>query len=292
MTRDKSFLLMAAAGTAAALMAGIGCGGKETTASKGAAAYDEAQRRGTPVGGGEGPTHGGHAAGREASPAAGPAREGMSSSSGHEEPGKTPGDVAATNAMPGRGVKAQPGAHGAAAHERQETGPRPPDHASMAGMRHPAPAATAGRSGGRPAEAHHAGTPAPSAPSAPSAHAAHQGGAAQAVPMAPSIPEPPAAVAQPGQPAATLRPDDLDAPPATAVREAARAAEMAAGGHAMSHGTYRQVDAGRDEVVPDSPVGEERVSIVAPSPTPDPHAMHAAPPSPRPKPSPETKEQR
>ena len=58
----------------------------------------------------------------------------------------------------------------------------------------------------------------------------------------------------PGQPAATLRPDALDAPAATSVADAQRSAEMAEemsgggghgghGGHGV--GTYRQVDAGR-----------------------------------------------
>jgi Heavy metal binding domain len=61
---------------------------------------------------------------------------------------------------------------------------------------------------------------------------------------------------QPGQPAATLRPDALDAPAATSVTDAQRSAEMAAemtgggheghGGHGgHGTGTYTHVDAGR-----------------------------------------------
>jgi len=52
----------------------------------------------------------------------------------------------------------------------------------------------------------------------------------------------------PGQPAATLRPDALDAPAATSVADARRAAEMSEGMKGMGGhggGTYRQVDAGR-----------------------------------------------
>ena len=52
------------------------------------------------------------------------------------------------------------------------------------------------------------------------------------------------------RPAETLRPDALDAPAATSLAEAERAAALAkemAGHHGMSHGTpYRQQDAGRE----------------------------------------------
>src|SRR5688572_11563843 len=98
-------------------------------------------------------------------------------------------------------------------------------------------------------------------------------------------------------PTATLRPDALDAPAATSVRDAQRAAELAASGHAMAHGTYRQVDAGRDDVRPASPVGDgRRGSAPAEAATPDPHAGHADPHAghqmPAPKPSASPKENR
>ena len=85
-------------------------------------------------------------------------------------------------------------------------------------------------------------------------------------------------------PAETLRPDALDAPAETSVREAQRAAELAASGHVMAHGTYRHVDAGRD----DAPA----------APAADPHAGHGDPhaghhmPAPAPSPSPSPKEDR
>jgi hypothetical protein len=132
---------------------------------------------------------------------------------------------------------------------------------------------------------------------------------------APSAPERPVAVATPEELVATLRPDSLDAPEATAINEAARSAElarqMAGGGHGMSHGTYRQIDAGRDEVAP-TPSGHEGHQMApaaqppatadphdahaapaprapaqaAPAPAPDPHEGHVRPAAPRPSPTP------
>lgn len=108
-------------------------------------------------------------------------------------------------------------------------------------------------------------------------------------------------------PPETLREDVLDAPAATSVQDAARAREAASSGHAMDHGTYRQVDAGRDDVAATSPVGAARResapdtpaghgghgaadphaghAMPAASPTPDPHAGHDMPaPTPTPDP--------
>ncbi len=82
----------------------------------------------------------------------------------------------------------------------------------------------------------------------------------------------------PPDPAATLRGDALDAAAATSAEDARRAAAAAASGHAMAHGTYRQVDAGRDDVPVTSPVGEKRRgSAPADAPGADPHAGHAMP---------------
>ena len=120
-----------------------------------------------------------------------------------------------------------------------------------------------------------------------------------------------AATASPEPLAATLRPDPLDMPEPTALREAARAAEiaqqMAGGGHGMSHGTYRQIDAGREDIAP-APSGHEGHQMTpappppssadphaghsapatqaAPAPSADPHAGHAKPAAPRPNPTP------
>ena len=102
-------------------------------------------------------------------------------------------------------------------------------------------------------------------------------------------------------PTATLRPDALDAPAGTSVRDAQRAAELAASGHVMSHGTYRQVDAGRDDVPATSPVGDALrgsapgEQTAPPQSAPDPHAGHRDPHAGHdmaPKPSPSPKENR
>jgi hypothetical protein len=78
----------------------------------------------------------------------------------------------------------------------------------------------------------------------------------------------------------------------------AQRAEAAASGHAMSHGTYRQVDAGREDVPITSPVGPNRRGSAPVAPAADPHAGHAMPASPdphaghampAPSPSPETR---
>ena len=99
--------------------------------------------------------------------------------------------------------------------------------------------------------------------------------------MPPPRPEPQSATATPGQPAATLRVDDIDRPAPSAVEEAARsaamAAEMAGGGHGMSHGTYQHIDAGRggDKLAP----GGKQAPKAKPSPSP--HSHHdASTPSP------------
>ena len=109
-------------------------------------------------------------------------------------------------------------------------------------------------------------------------------GHAPASPL-PAVPPPPAtAAATPGQPAATLDTDALDAPAPTSVEDARRAREAAAAGHAMAHGTYRQVDAGREDVPITSPVGANRRGSAPAAPAADPHAGHAMP---SPAPSPE-----
>ena len=141
----------------------------------------------------------------------------------------------------------------------------------------------------------------------------------------PRTAEPRSAIAQPGAPASTLMQDALDAPAPTAIEEATRAESAAASGHDMSHGTYRQVDAGRPEVAKTSPAAAHQqqsaaaeaehskpnapaspsdhsghgsppaVRPPAPSPPPaaaDPHAGHQAPATPRPTPSPSPRQNR
>jgi hypothetical protein len=79
-------------------------------------------------------------------------------------------------------------------------------------------------------------------------------------------PEAASSTARAGQPAMTLERDPLDAPAPTSVRDAQRAAAAAASGHAMSHGTYRQVDAGREDVPVTSPTGDARRGSAPASP--------------------------
>lgn len=204
---------------AAAVFAGVGlsllagCRRSPSTASRSAAAYDEAQRQGTPVGGG-GP-HGDHGP----SPAA-------------DDSG---GRAAVGSTDPAHGEHATTA--------RTETG----GHADMnhAAMGHAASPGSARPTSGTTAPVDHAamGHGAPAAVD-------HSAMGHSQSPMPPPSPEPASATAAPGQPAATLRGDGLDGPAATSVQEAARAAAMAAAGHTMSHGTYRQMDAGRPSPSP------------------------------------------
>jgi hypothetical protein len=107
--------------------------------------------------------------------------------------------------------------------------------------------------------------------------------------------DPPAATSRATRPAVTLEGDALDgaAPPsvAEAARSAAMAREMAAAGHAghgMAHGTYRQTDAGREDVMPSSDprAGHAPPPQPAPATGHDGHRGHHAPASPAPSPSP------
>jgi len=275
-------------GAAMLLAIAAGCGEGRTAASRSAAAYDEAQRKG------EAPT----------------------STEGHHEHGEAP----ATAARPGgphgdhaspegadrpqahgmdHGPKRDGAAPGTAVDHEQHAGTAaaPKGHAGMAAMDHQheqrLPAAQA------PAHAEHA----PQAGQQPQAmDHSRMGHAATAqphgAPLPPPSPEPASAVASPGQASATLRTDAIDGPVPTSVGDAARsaavAAEAAAGGHGMSHGTYTQTDAGRDSHAPPSGAGHEGHEAAPqpkPSPGADPHRMHA-PPSPRPSPSPRIEEDR
>jgi hypothetical protein len=133
-----------------------------------------------------------------------------------------------------------------------------------------------------PAEAGHTAGHTP----AMAGHAAMGHGAPTAAPS----PEAASKAAAPGEPAATLRADALDSPAATALQDAQRAREAASSGHAMDHGAYRQVDAGRDDVPVTSPLGNQRRGGAG-TPSADPHAGHVMP-APRPSPSPLPEENR
>jgi hypothetical protein len=288
-----------------------GCGGTQTTASKSAAEFDAAQKKGVTPGVGQAPGGHGQAAEAEGAPDAS-SRRGESDMAGMDH-SRMPGMAGATRDRPVRG-----GA-GAGLAGMDHTGMASMDHsrmpgmasragarraqpgaaASMAGMDHSHMPGMSAATGVRPAP------PGASAGTAAMDHATMPGMTmAQTPGTTPPIPERPAAVAVPGQPAATLRPDAIDRPAPTAVRDAARSAEMATemaegGGHGMQHGTYRQVDAGRDEVA--TPPGGHEGHQAPPAPPPasaDPHRMHASPnaprpaatPSPRPTPTPRPRE--
>lgn len=204
MFRNKRRLPAAAfTGGLVALVALAGCKKEPSMASKSAAAFQEAQKRGETLGGG---AHGGHVA--------------MTPGGGQEMPGTPPENRSAADhsgmamggmdhskmdhsKMPMKGMD-----HSGMDHSKMAMGGMDHskmDHSRMAmeGMDHPS-----------------------------------------AAPVAVPVSE----TASPGQPAATLRPDALDAPAPTAVADARRAAEMAGemkGMSAHGQGTYRQVDAGR-----------------------------------------------
>jgi hypothetical protein len=262
-----------------------GCGGNQTTASKSAAEFDAAQRKGvTPKAGEE---HGGHG---QADPVHSQAAGRATGASNMEEMdhSRIPGMA---NAPTARSAPAGTGSSMAGM-----------DHSRMAGMGSArATRAAPGAAGSNMAGMDHSrmpgmGSAAGARPAPPRMdhsrmpgmdHSTMAGRPGMAT--APPTPERPAVVAAPGQPATTLRPDEIDSPAPTAVREAARSAEMAmqmpGGGHGVQHGTYRQIDAGRDDVTP-PPQSSHEGHQAAPPPPPsaDPHQMHAAPAGPRPVP--------
>jgi hypothetical protein len=232
-------LLAVVAGVVIALVALLG-GGKETVASRSAAAFEEAKRKGLPVGEA---AHGGHAAPASGGGHAGMAMPGSSETAmpehaGMEMPGRSESETT------GHGGHAMTGstASGSSPHAGTHHGTAVPGSTAAAsphaGMQHGTPAPRRGGSQ----------TPASGAAS----HAGH-GGTEQPPAGTTGIPPPEplakSAVSRPGQPAATLEPDLLDTPAVTSQIDAKRGAEMAAqAGHGMAHGTgtYRQLDAGRE----------------------------------------------
>ncbi|MDQ5870690.1 MAG: hypothetical protein M3547_00590 [Acidobacteriota bacterium] len=259
-----AILLAVVASVVIALVALLG-GGKRTVASRSAAAFEEAQRKGIPVGEA---AHGGHRA-------------------------ALPGGGHAEMEMPGQGESGTPGHGGHAIAGSTTSGSSP-----HAGMQHgtAAPGSTATAS---PHAGMQHGTPAPRRGASQSttegaAGRAGHGGAEQTPADRPGSapPEPlaKAAVARPGQPAATLEPDPLDAPAATSQIDAKRSAEIAAqmgsGGHGMQHGTgsYSQLDAGRESVQKTQPRmpdrgGMDHGSMPPSTPTPSPDTKKPRPPA-------------
>jgi len=224
-----------------ALAALAACGGEQSVASKSAAAFREAQKKGETFEGAE------HSHGHGA----------ITPGEGHEMPEPSPG--ANAEGMAGEGMAGMAGMdHSGMAHQGKE-GMAGMNHShmthtgkeGMAGMDHSGMAddANDGMAG-----MDHSGM----------AHGEkegmagmdHSAGHEMGHTMPPAIPAPALQVPAAGQPARTLRPDALDAPAATSVLDAQRSAEMsqempgmAGGGHeghgAHGSGTYRQLDAGR-----------------------------------------------
>ena len=269
-TRRASVLILAS-GFIAAMAEG--CGGKQSTASRSAAEYDETQRKGIAVGGpGGAAEHGGHAAeppeeggtapmagmdhsnmpGMKAGAPPAPAKPGMAGMDHSNMPGMKASDSPAPDkpGMAGMDHSKMPGMKAGALPIPAKPGT---DHSNMASMDH----------------SNMAGMD----------HSKMSGMAGMEMP--PPRPEPLSATATPGQPAATLRPDDIDRPSPSALEDAARsaamAAEMAGGAHGMSHSPYQHVDADRVSDMPAS--GSKQAPKPKPSPTPHSHHDPLTPPA-------------
>ncbi|MES1241087.1 MAG: heavy metal-binding domain-containing protein [Acidobacteriota bacterium] len=231
----------AAAGVLALAML-IGCGGEPSVASKSAAAFQEAQKKGKTFEG-AGHDHGAshdQAAYGAAEPApaqGGEHHHGTAPETDHSAMGHGGGQPAERHAT------AQHGGHAAPSAGNEHTGHSQPPTQGHEGHTPPTPQAaapghdhTADSQPAAPGHDHAAVQPATPGQD----HAGHS--ASGETPLRPlaDLPE---------QPASILRPDPVDAPAATSVRDAQRAEEMnqamsgAHGGHGA--GTYRHVDAGR-----------------------------------------------
>lgn len=251
-----------------------GCGGKETIASKSAAAFREAHKQGKPLG----PAEHGHGALTPSD---------SSDAVDHAALGHT--DTApADHAAMGHGTAPQMD-HASMSHAAPTAGTmRGMDHSRMGHATpatqtpgsphagHVMPPQTGQPQTGQTQTGVHAGhaVPPQTAQAQTGAHAGHAMPDQQGVP---TTPRSRVAQAEPGQPSATLAPDSVDAPAATSLMDSARSAEMAremaSGGHAM-HGSsnYRQVDAGRaggparqeGTVAPGSPSGQQPHQHVPP----------------------------
>lgn len=255
MSGNKMWPAAAMAAGLVALAALSGCGGEESVASKSAAAFEEAQKRGETFGG-EGHGHGASPAGGEnAEPAPAQPAEAGEEHSGHG----AAAPAAAGEDHGGHGVAAAPstggmqhetaaegmdhGAHGAAGSGAQpSTGHEAGAHAGGQGAQRSGSTRTEASGTGQEGHAGHGpATQAPAGQTGQTGHAGHSaaGGGTPARP----------GEDLPAQPAGILRPDSVDAPAATSVLDARRSAEMnqaMSGGHG-GHGasTYRQIDAGR-----------------------------------------------
>ena len=185
----------------------IACGGRETTASKSAAAYREAQAKGIAVGGGH--EHGGHVVTTASTAPAQP-------SDPHAGHAAAPAVDHAAMGHAAKGSAAMD--HAAMGHAPK--GPAAMDHAGMDHGKAAAPHAAAGHAApsASVADAHaqHG------APSQPAAHAQHGAATPVSATMTIETPKSNAEIAR-TEPASTLRQDAFDAPVPASVSEAAKA---------------------------------------------------------------------
>ena len=194
------------------------CGGKDTMASKSAAAYTEAQAKGIAVSGGH--EHGGHEA----------ATASATGTMDHSAHGTGRGAAVDHGAHTTTGGAMDHAQHGStsrttAGHEAHGTTTGSAAHDQHAGMQHGTPTAAADP---------HAQHRQPTAPTTHAGHGAMQQQSAGATSVVLTAPTTNAEIAR-TQPAATLRSDDFDAPAPIAVAEAQKAA-AGGGGHA-GHGS-------------------------------------------------------
>ncbi len=179
------------------------CGGKQSMASKSAAAYVKAQKQGIPVSGGE---HGGHAADH-----AGVERMDHATMTGMDHSrmtGTQHGSMAGMNDMKMRaGHTGMAGMDHGAMQSAEHAGMSGVDHAQMPGMQH---GATSGAGGHAMTGMEHGAMP------------GMQHGTNAQVNVVTDAPRTNNAIAN-VQPGATLRSDDFDAPAPAAVAEAAKA---------------------------------------------------------------------
>jgi hypothetical protein len=269
---------------AAALVAGA-CGGETSVASKSAAAYREAEAKGAPLGGGH--DHGGHAAtetsatadhsGHGAAATRGAtdhsahgtgadAHAGMNHGTAANTAASTSGSVdhsahggattshaaaghggGATNAHAGHSATAD---HAAMGHSTARTSTTHARHAAVAAAAQHAQHGTQAVAGRTDHSQHGAVQATPAGASTHANHATTAGRPATVIQVAPRG----SSEMHPTQPATTLRPDPFDAPAASSVSEAAKAAQ--GGGHAGHEA--RGITAGEDDENPPTPMPATR----------------------------------
>jgi hypothetical protein len=200
----------------------VACGDRHTMAMKSQNAFEEAQKKGIPIGKG---AHGGHTAmGSEEMSGMPGSDAGVTSSAG------SPSGMAGMDhsKMPGMSQGQMGGM----------------DHSKMPGMKHGDMKGMdmSGTKHGDMKGMDMSGTK----------HGDMKGMDRSGMEMSPVVPQPKALQAKPGETAATLRADPLDAPAASSVTSAQQSAEMnrkmasGEGRMTMSMGSYVQHDAGRE----------------------------------------------